>query len=185
MIYPPLSLSIVGLIVGLLLVVLYGFSLANTEKVSGWMKSLPRSRGAGVVLLVIDAVWAFLLVRTMDLGEFSSYRTVLTVLVPVAFYLTLTYVDEFLAVRALGILLLLLAEPMLEAAFLQPQTSRLLLVVLAYAMIVKGIFFVGMPYLMRDGIQFALRHERRWRAGLWAGLAYGAILVLVSLTLFR
>lgn len=185
MIYPPLSLSFVGLIVGLVLVSIYGFSLKYTEKVKGWVTALPRSRATGIVLLSIDAIWAFILIRTMDLGEFSSYRTFLTVLVPLAFYLTLTYVDEFLAVRALGILLLLLAEPVLEAAFLQPQISRLLLVILAYAAIVKGMFFVGMPYLMRDGIEFALRHERRWRAGLWAGLAYGVVLVLVSLTLFR
>ena len=171
MIYPPLNLSTVGLIVGLLLVGIYGLSLGRTEAVKGWIKALPRSRPAGIVLV---------LVRTMDLGEFSSYRTVLTVLVPVAYFLTLTFVDDFLAVRALGILLLLLAEPVLEAAFLQPQLSRLLLVVLAYAAIVKGVCIVGMPYLMRDGIQLALR-----RAGLWAGLAYGAILVLVSLTLYR
>lgn len=185
MIYPPLNLSTVGLVVGLLLVAFYGLSLARTEMVKGWVRSLPRSRVAGIVFLTIDAIWAFFLVRMMDLGEFSGYRTVLTVLVPVAYYLTLKHVDEFLAVRGLGILLLLVAEPVLEAAFLQPQISRLLLVVLAYAMILKGIFFVGMPYLLRDGIQWALRHERRWRAGLWTGLAYGAILVLVSLTLYR
>ena len=63
---------------------------------------------------VIVSAWAFWLVATMDLGEFSKYRTLLKILVPAAWFLSLKFVDEFLAVRALGILLLLLAEPVFE-----------------------------------------------------------------------
>ena len=51
-----------------------------------------------------------------------------------------------------GILCLLAAEPLLEAAFLRPETSRLLVTMLAYLMIVVGLFWVTMPYLLRDQI---------------------------------
>ncbi len=146
---------------------------------------MPRSRPIGVALLTVAAVWSFFLVRTMDLGEFSSYRTVFTVLVPIAYYLTVTYVDEFLTARALGILLLLLSELLIEAAFLKPQLSRLLIVVFAYLAIVKGVLYVGMPYLMRDGIEWLIRSDFRWRTSQWSSFAYGMVVILASLTLFR
>ncbi len=185
MIYPSLSLSGVGLVVGLFLAVFSGFCLRKPEQMKRWMTATPRSRSLGISLLTVAAVWSFYLVRTMDLGEFSSYRTVFTIIVPIAYYLTLTYVDEFLAARALGILLLLISEPLIEAAFLKPQISRLLIVVIAYLAIIKGVLFVGMPYLMRDGIQWLTRSDFRWRASLWVGFAYGMIVIAASLTLFR
>jgi len=114
----------------------------------------------------------------MDLGEFSPYRRALLVLVPVACFLAWKYVDEFLAVRALGMLLLLLAEPLLESAFLQPGAGRLLLAVLAYAWVVMGLFWVGMPYLLRDQIDWWTRSAFRWRAGCVGGLVFGLALAV-------
>ena len=86
--------------------------------------------------------------------------------------------DEFLAVRALGILCLLAAEPLLDAAFLRPEASRLLVTVLAYLMIVAGLFWVTMPYLLREQIHWSTKTAGRWR--LLSGLAFvfgAAILV--------
>ena len=67
------------------------------------------------------------------LANSATCARCLLVVILVATFLTFRYVDEFLAVRALGILLLLLAEPLIEAAFLRPEAGRLLLVALAYA----------------------------------------------------
>ena len=57
----------------------------------------------------------------MEMGEFSNFRRPLLIILPVGFLLVLRFVDEFLAVRALGILCLLAAEPLLDAAFLRPE----------------------------------------------------------------
>ena len=78
-----------------------------------------------------------------------------------------------------------MAEPILEAAFLQPPESRLLLVVVAYAWVVLGMFWVGMPYLMRDWISWLLRSEARWKILCVAGLAYGVAVLICSLTQYR
>ena len=40
----------------------------------------------------------------MEMGEFSSFRRPLLILLPISFLLVIRFVDEFLAVRALGIL---------------------------------------------------------------------------------
>ena len=96
----------------------------------------------------------------MEMGEFANFRRPLLIILPVGFILVLRFVDEFLAVRALGILCLLAAEPLLDAAFLRPETSRLLVTVLAYLMIVAGLIWVTMPYLLRDQINWSTKSRR-------------------------
>lgn len=180
MIY-PFSLQATGLVIGLLLIAAHGFGLARAGDVRAVLPGFPRSRVAGVMLVTLAAAWTFWLMVTMDLGEFSHLRTWLVLLIPVTWVLTLVFVNEFLAVRALGFVLLLGAEIPLEAAFLEPPVTRLLLVVLAYVWIVKGLFWVGMPYLLRDQIDWAVRDAGRWRLLMGAGVAYGVAVVLCAL----
>lgn len=180
MIYPFFSLRAAGFVLGLALVVAHAFGLANGPALRASLTWLPRSRPMGIALLTLAAGWAFWLVATMDLGEFDKYRNVGKVIVPVAYFLSLQFVDEFLAVRAAGMLCLLSAEPFLEAAFLRPETSRLLVVVLAYAWIVLGMFWVGTPYVMRNQIGWITKTTGRWKAGCIVGLAYGAALLLCA-----
>jgi hypothetical protein len=177
MIYDFLTLQTVELVVGIALIVLHGIALMHGEKVRGWLKAFPRSRNMGVGLLTVDGVWAFLLVANMDLGEFSHFRKALMILVPVAWFLSIKFVDEFLAVRALGMLLLLLAEPVLEVAFLRPETGKLLVVPLAYVWTVIGMFWVGMPYLLRDQIAWCIKSPARWQLVCLGGIGYGAAIL--------
>jgi len=180
MIY-SLDLRTTGLLVGVLLIALHALALMHGPWVQRLLKLFPRSKEAGTVLLTIDAVWAFALVAQIDLGEFTSYRQVFLGIIVIGYFLTLFFVDEFLAVRALGMLLLLAAEPLLEAAFLRPEQSRLLLSVLAYVWAALGIFWVGKPYLLRDQIDWVLKSATRWRLAALGGLAYGVVLVVTSI----
>jgi len=175
------SLQTVGIVVGLLLVAAHGVALAAPAPTQTFLRTLPRSRFWGTVLLAISAVWAFWLVRTMDLGEFARLRSMLTIAVPVGAVLAWQFVDEFLAVRALGILCLLAAEPPLEAAFLRPEMSRLLLVTLAYAWILAGLFLVGMPYILRDLIAWVTSRTAAWRGLSMAGILWGIALIACAI----
>jgi hypothetical protein len=180
MIY-SLSLQTTGLIVGALLLVLHVVALIHAQGVQQWLRRFPRSREMGGVLLTVAAVWAFALVAQMDLGEFSSSRPVFLGIIAAGYFLTLFFVEEFLAVRALGMLLLLAAEPLLDAAFLRPESSRLLLNVLAYVWATLGIFWVGKPYLLRDELEWVTQSPLRWRLAALGGAIYGAVLVVVAL----
>ena len=186
--YPPrvydLSLHTVGLIVGILLLASHLIALVRPEQTKGWLMKLPRSRSLGVGLLALDAIWTFWLVSNMDLGEFSQFRTWLQVGIPILFVLTLLFVDEFLAVRALGIMALLAAEPILSACFLRPETPRLLLVVLAYVWLTVGLFWVGMPYLLRDQISWITKSGIRFKAATLTGLVYGLAVLAYTVVAF-
>lgn len=183
MIYPFLSLRAVAWVVGVALVASHVLALVRAGMVRAWLRGFPRSMAAGVALLAADTAWTLWLVSTMDLGEFSYLRRGLLVFIPVAAFLTYRFVEEFLAVRALGMLLLLMAEPVLEAAFLRPEASRLLLVTLAYAWVVAGMFWIGMPYLFRDQAAWAQRSDARWKAASLAGIVYGIAVLGCAATL--
>ncbi|MBE2203631.1 MAG: hypothetical protein IAE94_04785 [Chthoniobacterales bacterium] len=183
MIY-QLNLQTTGLATGLLLLLSHVFALVRPDQTIQWAKAFPRSRGAAGVLLPIVAVWSFLLVRSIDLGEFSPLRNMILVAIVVGTVLSWIYVPEFLAVRTLGMLLLLAAEPLLESAVLRHEPSRLLLVVIAYVWVIAGLFFVGMPYLLRDGIQWVTASRTRLKIGALAGVVYGLALVGCALAVW-
>ena len=179
-----LSLQTTGLAAGLLLIFTHAFALFRPEQTVAWAKAFPRSRGAATALLAIAAVWSFLLVQSIDLGEFSPLRNTMLLAIVVGAVLSWIYVPEFLAVRALGMLLLLAAEPLLESAMLRHETSRLLLVALAYAWVIAGLFYVGMPYLLRDAIQWVTADRNRLKLGAIGGAVYGIALVACALALW-
>ena len=177
-----LSLQTAGFIAGilLLLVGLWGLIRPATSQTAA--RNLPRSRVAGFVLLTLAFFWSFWLLATMEMGEFSSFRKPLLFILPVGFLLVLRFVDEFLAARALGILFLLGAEPLLDAAFFRNETSRLLVTVFAYILIVLGLFWVTMPYLMRDQINWSARTNGRWRITHALAFLYGVAILACAVT---
>ena len=176
MIY-PFSLRAAGLLVALLLIASHAYALVNAADLRKFLQKFPRCPWAGKVLLTVDALWAFLLILNIDLGEFTSWRSTILIGIVVAAGLTIAFVEEFLSVRALGILLLLAAEPVLEATFLRPQASRLLLTFLAYGWATIGLFWVGMPYLLRDQIGWVTKSDARWRIAAFGGIAYGVLIL--------
>src|SRR5213595_2098325 len=139
-----------ALVAGAILCLLGLFGLLGQDLVRKNVVRFPRSRLAGIILLAIDLIWSFWLVSTMEMGEFSAFRRPFLFGLPIGFFLTLRYVDEFLAVRALGVLALLVAEPLLDAAFFLYESSRLVLTVLAYLLVVLGLIWVMVPYKLRD-----------------------------------
>ena len=177
-----LSLHTAGLIAGALLALLS--LVAIFLPAENFLPQFPRSRAAGAALLTIDLVWSFWLLATMEMGEFASFRRPLLFILPLGFLLVLKFVDEFLAVRALGILCLLAAEPLIDAAFLRPEASRLLVTVLAYLMIVAGLIWVTMPYLLRDQISWSMKNSGRWRLLSGFGFVFGAAILVCALVAY-
>jgi len=176
-----LSLQTVGVMAGafLILISLPGLVKPDLANVA---HRFPRSSVAGVVLLTICLAWTFWLVATIQMGEFSSFRRPLLIALPIGYVLALRFVDEFLAVRALGILCLLAAEPLLDAAFLRHETSRLLVTVFAYVLIVAGLFWVAIPYVLRNQINWSTRSVFRWRFLHALAFIYGCVILTFTFT---
>jgi len=193
--YEHLSLFTVGLILAFWLIVCHAVMLAKPAMVQGFLKKFPRDLIAGQILLGIGLSWFWLLVApehwgllsslAMDLGEFNGAKPILRVLVPVSLFLVAISVRDFLAVRALGVVGLMAASPLLEAAFLKAPASRLLLPIYAYALLTASMFWVGMPYLFRDAVTWATANQKRWTLLSLAGLGYGVATLVCAFAFWQ
>ena len=193
--YEHLSLFTVGIVLAVWLIGCHALMLAKPEMVQGFLKKFPRNQLLGQVLLGIGLAWFWLLIApegmgmisalTMDLGEFNGAKPVLRILVPVSLFLVATSVRDFLAVRALGVVGLMVASPLLESAFLKDPSSRLLVPIYAYALLTASMFCVGMPYLFRDAVEWATGAKQRWTLLSLAGLGYGIATLICALAFWR
>jgi hypothetical protein len=173
-----------GIVVALALILTHAWALMNKAPTQAFLKAFPRTYAWGAILLTIDFLWAEFALANMDMGEFYNMRRNFMLIIAGGYVAVLIYVKEFLAVRALGSLLLLIAGPVLTAAFLQPPVTRLLLPILAYVWIIVGMFFIGMPFLMRDWVNALLAKPQRWNLAVYGGIAYGALLLVCAVLFY-
>lgn len=194
--YETLPLFGVGIALGLWLIGLHTLMLVKGEAVKGFLKKFPRNQQLGQILVGVGLIWFWLIVQpqgkgfinslAMDLGDqFNALKPYLRIGVPVAIVLVSISIKEFLAVRALGLLGLMVAAPLLESAFLKDPSSRLLIPIFAYVLIVKSLYWVGMPYMFRDSVTWATATEGRWKMLCFGGLAYGIAVLACALMFWR
>lgn len=158
--------------------VLCGFILLIVPgKVRPLAERFPRSVVAGWLLTAIDLAWAgWFLFNATFLAELPWARRLVVILLPIAFVMIVFLLDELLAARALGGLMLLIPAPILSAAYLHPSRMRLIMTVLAYVMAVLGMILVLSPYRLRQWADRLIRTDRRTRIS-------GAVLVNAGLCL--
>lgn len=193
--YEHLSLFTVGIILAVCLIGIHALMLAKPAAVQGYLKKFPRDQTTGQIILGIGLAWFWLLIApdnmgklsalAMDLGEFNGAKPLLRILVPVALVLVAISVRDFLSVRALGVLGLMIASPLLESAFLEDPSSRLLVPIYAYALLTASLFFVGMPYLFRDAVTWVTADSKRWTMCSIFGLGYGVATLGCALAFWR
>ena len=193
--YQLLPLFTTGLVLAVWLIGIHALMLAKPAAVQEFLKKFPRNQNIGQILLGIGLGWFWLLIApsglgklsalTMDLGEFNSAKGLLQILVPVSLVLVCISVRDFLAVRALGLLGLMAAAPLLGAAFLKDPQSRLLVPIFAYAMLTASLFWVGMPYLFRDAVSWVTADQKRWTLYSLAGLGYGIATLVCAFVFWR
>ena len=173
-----------AMILGAALAMLFAPLLLVPKQALEGIRRFPRARWLAWALAACDLVWAGWLTYTTSFPWIDPYKQWLVVVVPVAFVLVVIYMDELLAARALGGLLLLVPRPILDAAFLHPSPYALVVNVVAYLLAVAGIVLVLNPYLFRKTAAFLLSTETRCRVWGGAGLFVGAFIIGLSIWAF-
>jgi hypothetical protein len=193
--YQLLPLFTTGLVLAIWLIGVHALMLAKPAMVQDFLKKFPRNQTIGQVLLGIGLAWFWLLIApsglgklsalAMDLGEFNNAKKLLQIMVPISLVLVCISVRDFLAVRALGLLGLMAAAPLLGAAFQKDPSSRLLVPIYAYAMLTASMFCMGQPYLFRDLVTWVTADQKRWRLFSLGGLGYGIATFICALAFWR
>ena len=138
----------------------------------GLWKTLPRQRFPGILIGAVCLIWAGNEVQVMLEGDMARLQTVLWWLVPAILLLAWLFLD-FLLVRALGGLVLLLIPVLLLGAFVAHLPLRPAFAALCYVLALAAMVMVAAPWHYRNLLERAA-NTPRLRAGLAAGLGLSA-----------
>jgi hypothetical protein len=135
--------------------------LASPELFSRGLKAFPRNRFFGVLLAAIGLLWSAIYIDRMTLGELGKYKWLLYFLTPLSLFLIIQYLDELLAARSLGGILMLYPTLMVDSAKWHPSSLRYIVLVLAYIMVVLGIWLVLSPFKFRIWSEWIMANRVR------------------------
>ncbi len=167
-------LAIVALVCGGVLALKGMWLIAAPRSAAAAARRFPRHAWAGRLLAAIGVAWSAVLLYRAGFAWVDDHRLLLVLAVPVAYALVIVFVDDLLAARAAGGLLLLIPLPILAAAFTHPARSRLVMTAFAYLLVAAGMALVWSPYLFR-------RWTERWIERAPVTRAVGAGLLALGL----
>lgn len=178
-----MSLARASLVAGLLLCLVGSGMLLRPGTAHRLARRFPRSRWAGVTLSAADILWVTLIIHNAPLGRFEYLKAYLIPAALIAFLAVIFLMDELLAPRALGGLLLLAGNPVLQAARWHPSPWRLVIVGLVYLWVIAGMWLILSPWRFRLTIEkISVPHGIRIVGGCSSVL--GAFLILLALVAY-
>jgi uncharacterized protein YjeT (DUF2065 family) len=178
------QLALTAVVAGILILVLHAPCVVAPGLVRSAVRAFPRSKWAGWILTACALAWAAWILATSPLGRIERYKPLLYVLTPGSFIMMVFFMDELLAARALGGLLLLAPLSMLNAARWHESNLRLVMVVLAYVLVVEGMALVLSPYLFRKAGSFLTENEDRCQGLGVVGVGFGILVVILGLMVY-
>ncbi len=182
---PIVDVATLSLLLGLLICLPQVYGLWKPATMGEFARRLPRSEPAGYILMAAATAWFLMVLHHENLADFDPYKTKLKVAFALVGVGACIYLRDFLAVRGLAVLLLLLAKLVVDNARHAESAWRMVPVGIAYAWIVKGMILTVSPWRCRDLIEWAFASERRIRLLCAVRLVIGLLLVLLGLTVFR
>ena len=132
------------------------------------LAAFPRNRAAAWILTAIDLTWVVLIMRGASLGPFDILKPYLPLIGALVCAAIAWGLDELLAVRALGGLLLLLGDPILDTVRWTGGAWPIALAILAYILVIVGAVWVLWPWTFRKTHERLTKNPFRWR--LWSAL---------------
>ena len=135
---------------------------------------------AGRILAAVDILWSAWLLLQMGFSWVDAHHMMVYAAVPVAYVLVILFVDDLLASRALGGLMLLAPLPILESAFVHPAVSRLIMTSFAYLLVIFGIVLVWSPFKLRQWTERWINRFPITRAVGLFGIILGVVMLLLG-----
>ena len=180
-----LSLLAILLGVGVGLPQVYG--IVNPAGLAAAARKFPRNLRAGIVLMLLATVWFVWNVNIEPIADFSVFKPYMLGAFIAVGILSCVFVQDFLAVRGLAVLMLLLAKLMVDTGRPHLGESPWVLVIQgwAYVFVVLGIWFTVTPWRLRDLINWATATEGRTRLLSLIRLGFAACIVDLGLTAFH
>jgi hypothetical protein len=147
-----LKLSTLSIVLGLVAAVPQACGLANPKGLAEWAKKFPRHIPIGVALVVLGTAWFLYNLSLESIADFATYKTFMMLGFAAIGLGTCIFVHDFLAVRGLAVVLLLLAKLMVDTGRPHLADTHWVWVIQgwAYLFVVMGIWLTISPWRLRD-----------------------------------
>jgi hypothetical protein len=182
-----MKLSLLSILLGLGLAAPQIYGLAKPQKLATAVRKFPRNLPAGIFLMLLGTAWFAWNVNVEPISDFSVFKPYMLGAFVAVGVLSCIFVRDFLAVRGLAVVFLLLAKLMLDTGRPHLSESGYVLVIQtwAYVLIVAGIWFTVTPWKLRDFLNWATATEARIKIGCAIRLAFALFVLILGLTAFR
>ena len=182
-----MKLSTLSIALGCIVAIPQVFGLANPKSFAATVRKFPRNTALGWALMLAATAWFILYVNQESDADFASMKPKLLVAFAAIGVGTCIFIQDFLAVRGLAILLMLLAKLMLDTGrpYLGETPWVLVNQVWAYALIIAGIWFTISPHRARDLIEWGTATEGRIKLTCAVRLAFGLFVAMLGFTVFH
>jgi hypothetical protein len=154
------------------------------EKFGEAARKFPRSVLWGRILMGVCAIWAGIVMFNAATDDWAWARPLIVIGVPIAYCLVIQFANQFLALRGMAALILLIAKLMVDAADQSDLPMRLIVTVLAYIWVCVAMWMAGAPNQVRDVIGFITANNTRCRLACFLGSLVGALLVVLGLCVY-
>ena len=182
-----MSLSLLSILLGLGMSVPQVYGIAKPQQFAARVRKFPRNLPLGIALMLLGTAWFVWNVHLESVSDFAAFKPAMMAGFAAVGILCCIYVQDFLAVRGLAILLLLLAKFMVDTG--RPHLAQThwvwVIQVWAYALVIAGIWLTVTPWRLRDLINWANATETRVRVTSMVRLAFAVFIIILGLTAFR
>ena len=180
-----MSLSVLALLLAAVFLATGIFMLLRADQFSKVAQTLPRNIPVGYVLMGIATAWFVYNVGQENIADLEKFQKPMMIGFATVGILTCIYVSDYLPVRGIGILLMLIAKFMLDIARWHDSDWRKVVSLLAYVWVFFGMWFTISPYRMRDVLDWMIAGRKRLQIFAGTKIALGALMLLLALTAFR
>jgi hypothetical protein len=182
-----MKLSTLSVLLGLGLGLPQIYGIASPQKFAASVRKFPRNVPIGIVLMLLGTAWFVWNLSQESISDFATYRSGLMAFFTAVGIGSCIFVQDFLAVRGLAVVLLLLAKLMVDTGrpMLAVTNWTLVIQTWAYVLVVAGIWLTISPWRLRDALNWATANDTRVRVGSGIRLAFGLFVAILGLTAFR
>lgn len=182
-----MKLSLLSILLGLGMGSLQVYGLAKPAAFTASLRKFPRSLAWGNALMAIGTIWFLWNLAHENIADFAAMKNYLLLGFAAIGIGTCIFVKDFLGVRGLAVVFLLLAKLMVDTGRPHLGATHWVLVIQtwAYVLVVAGIWFTVSPYRLRDLLEWATANEQRVKVGCAVRLAFALLVIALGLTAFR
>jgi hypothetical protein len=148
------------------------------------VRKFPRSVPWGYALMLLGTAWFVYNLSQESISDFAAYKNLLFAGFAAVGIGSCIYVQDFLAVRGLAVIFLLLAKLMVDTGRPHLAQTPLVLIIQAwgYLLVLAGMWLTVSPWRLRDFLNWATATEKRIKVGCGIRLAFGLFVAVLGMT---